>query len=421
MLSLGLITAFSTSVFAVDVKFSGSYYAGGMYLDKTTLVKDAGNSTAFYFQRLRVQTDFIVSPGLTLTTRFDAMERAWGAARTAPGTGLDTQSAGTIAENENIAFDYAYVTYNSPIGIFKVGYQPGATWGTIFGNGETPQTKISHSIAFGNFSFTTQLLKVIEKSTTVKNPAGYADADKDQIYLMPMYTWSAGRAGLFYSYSNDTSTRPGVDGYKTRQHQLMPFVEAKLGPVALQAELIYITGKQRYDGAGADIDIDNLGGWVDATATFNPIYFGATFAYVSGDDPGTAGKKEGGSVTGGNDWNPCLILWNYDRAYWAGALDGNSTSMTNAFFYQGRAGVKPIDKLDIMASVSYAYADEKPIGYQNDEYGWEVDLVGTYKITNNLSYMLGFGYLFTGDYYKGATNVNVQDDFTVINKLTLTF
>ncbi len=39
LLSLGLIVAFSTSAMAVDVKFSGEYYAAGMYLDKTTLLK----------------------------------------------------------------------------------------------------------------------------------------------------------------------------------------------------------------------------------------------------------------------------------------------------------------------------------------------------------------------------------------------
>jgi hypothetical protein len=36
--------------------------------------------------------------------------------------------------------------------------------------------------------------------------------------------------------------------------------------------------------------------------------------------------------------------------------------------------------------------------------------------------MLGGGYLFTGKYYKGASDANeLNDDFLVINKLTLTF
>ena len=59
MLSLGLITAFSTTAFAADVKFSGQFYVAGMYLDQTSLKKDATGypSTAFYFQRSRVRTD----------------------------------------------------------------------------------------------------------------------------------------------------------------------------------------------------------------------------------------------------------------------------------------------------------------------------------------------------------------------------
>jgi len=85
--------------------------------------------------------------------------------------------------------------------------------------------------------------------------------------------------------------------------------------------------------------------------------------------------------------------------------------------------VKPIDKLDVMASVSYANADKKPANYLYNDYGWEVDLTANYKITNNLSYMVGAGYLFTGKYYKAnvAVNNELNDNFLVINKLTLTF
>jgi outer membrane receptor for monomeric catechols len=84
--------------------------------------------------------------------------------------------------------------------------------------------------------------------------------------------------------------------------------------------------------------------------------------------------------------------------------------------------VKPIPQLDAMLSVSYATADKKPLNYQNGSYGWEIDATGTYKITNNLSYMLGIGYLFTGDYFKGVNNNNkTVDDYMLINRLTLSF
>jgi hypothetical protein len=36
--------------------------------------------------------------------------------------------------------------------------------------------------------------------------------------------------------------------------------------------------------------------------------------------------------------------------------------------------------------------------------------------------MIGVGYLFTGDYFKGpAATIPLRDDYLVINKLTLTF
>jgi len=82
LLSLGLVMAFSVSAFAVDVKVGAEYYAAGMYLNKTNLAdQDTNPSTAFFYQRWRVGTDFIVSPSLKLVTRFDAMERIWGGAR----------------------------------------------------------------------------------------------------------------------------------------------------------------------------------------------------------------------------------------------------------------------------------------------------------------------------------------------------
>jgi hypothetical protein len=79
-------------------------------------------------------------------------------------------------------------------------------------------------------------------------------------------------------------------------------------------------------------------------------------------------------------------------------------------------------QLNAMMSVSYAQADKKST-FIGGTYGWEIDVTGTYKITNNLSYMLGAGYLFTGDYFKadGRNEPKVQDDFILINKLTLSF
>jgi hypothetical protein len=455
LLSLALVIAFGTSAFAVDVKFSGSYYAAGVYQDKTNVMKDTasdGISTAFYYQRLRVQTDFIVSPGLSLVTRFDAMERIWGGNRsTAKVNALgvpssDAWSAGTPAENENIAFDYAYVQYASPIGLFRVGYQGDGTWGTPFGDYDLPTGKVTYIGQFGPVTAIGYIAKFADNSVSGKYPTypliggQYTDADIDMYCLAGIYSWKGGSAGLLWKGYRIANFRPAALGaYEGLWHYLLPYAKVQIGPVFIQAEIIYGFGDyKKFDSGVGDVKLDDLAGWIDATVDFGMFYFGGSFAYIAGDDPGTLDKKEGGPITGGADWNPCLLMFNFDRMYWAGGFTGysgtsnpnaadnyiatNNSGMSNAYFLQGRAGIRPIAPLDIMGSISWAQADKLPAIALNKTYGTEVDVTATYKITNNLSYMLGVGYLFVGDYFKGTTvGASVKDDYVVLNKLTLTF
>lgn len=107
----GLITlclAFIVSIpaGAMDMSISGSYYVAGFYDDNgdlmTTESGTEGSSSAWYNQRLRVQTVFKVDPAIKLITRFDAMEGYWDT----PG-GPTEASAGN--DEDNIDFDRAYI------------------------------------------------------------------------------------------------------------------------------------------------------------------------------------------------------------------------------------------------------------------------------------------------------------------------
>ena len=445
LLTLGLVMAFSTSVFAADVKFTGSFYAAGMYLDNTSFMGNGSEkpSTAFYYQRMRIKAEFIASPALKLVTQFDAMERMWGHVRsTVPlVTANDVDSYGTRAENENIAFDYAYVWYASKIGIWEVGIMEDGVWGTQFGDNSEPEGKIKYTFIKMPFIAGLQIVKLNEFSDNAVNASVYSDRDVDKYQGFFIFNWKGGQAGVLGIFINNRSMKPSfwpvVSSYTQQVYGALPYVKAKFGPVAVEAEAWYLTGKvmKWQDEFPAillnDIDLSAWSVYVNAVADFNMFYFGGTFAYLSGDDPTTTDKIEGGAgtVNGGRDWNPCLIMFNWDRNYWAGAMAGygvtaDSGVMTNAYFGQLKAGVRPISDLDIALSVAYAKADKLPTGYFEKDYGWEVDVTATYKITNNLSYMLGAGYLFTGDYYEATRAVitdDVEDNFIVLNKLTLTF
>jgi hypothetical protein len=483
LLSLGLVMAFSVSAFAVDVKVSAEYYAAGMYLNKVNLndtrdvvpvdlgqnriIVDPGPSTAFFYQRLRVGTDFIVSPCLKLVTRFDAMERIWGGQRSEAGyTGSDpaslitsfgpysgSNSAGTRAENENIAIDLVYIDYTSPIGLFRVGYQPDYVFGTVaFDNlYGTPAPQIQYLIQKGPFVGFLGYAKEMDNSYSAVNNLSWSstrsDRDNDSYRIAGIYFFKGGEVGALGLYNRYAANRGRANGaFKSNIYALDPYFKAQIGPVALQGEAQYwfgdaIKGEYGVPGGGTpfghDLSVSALSVFLDATANFGMFYAGGSFMYLSGDDPSTNDKLEGSAYfygagyanlnMGGQDWNPCLILFNNDLNYWQGGISGYSGSqigqMSNAWFFQGRAGVKPTPQSDVLLSVSYAQADKKPEHFSNGTYGTEIDLTGTYKITNNLTYMLGAGYLFTGDYFKGIDpgNHKVNDDFTVINKLTLSF
>jgi len=437
------LVAIAAETMAADVKFSGEFYVGGMYLDKTSLKKNTitdGPSTAFYFQRLRAKADIIIAPGLFLTTRFDVLERIWGAARSAPGTALDIMSAGTRAENENIAFDWVYLNYASKIGFWRVGYMNDGAWGTVFMDTSVPRGKIAWTYNLPNWMFTLQIAKMAENNYSAVNPTvTAADLDGDKYCGAFRYSWKGGEAGILIGLGRDASKRPAPNNYESLYNNFMPYTKIQYGPLKAQAELIYFVGKLKKYEAGTllpDERLSTLSAWVDATVDFGMVYVGGTFAYVSGDDPSTT-KKEGDAMrnNGGRDWNPCLILWNNDLTYWVGSLAGHGTAanagpMYNAFLYQLKGGWRPTNNLDIMASVSYATADEKPWAtagnpatvYLDKDYGVEVDVTATYKITNNLSYMIGVGYLFTGDYFKETNSTaSVTDNYLLLNKLTLNF
>jgi hypothetical protein len=472
--------AFSVSAFAVDVKVGAEYYAAGVYLNKVTVDNgfegwqgDRGSqnpSTAFFYQRLRMGTDFIVSPCLKLVTQLDAMERIWGGARSDVEV-ADAHGAGTRAEAENISVRKVYIDYTSSIGLFKVGYMEDYVFGTVFadrGNGPTAG-QIQYYFQKGPFTAFVGYAKEVENNYSATHTGGLFDStitdrDADSYRIAGIYNFQGGEAGALFLWNRNATARDFMFfNYNSNVFVIDPYIKAKIGPVNIQAEAQYWFGNaMKFEETPiwggmppmSDVSIGALSVFVDATANFGIFNVGASAAYLSGDDPGTKDKLEGSgrpfSVnTAGLDWNPCLILFNTDLNYWSGNIVGHGHSsnpffsndtvvngeMSNAWFFQGRVGVKPTPQLDVQLALSFAQADKKP-GYTNDPmgfwaslqtqpggtYGTEVDVTGTYKITNNLTYMLGAGYLFTGDYFKGVyTDAKVNDDFILINKLILNF
>lgn len=420
-----MVAGFAFSASAADVKFSGSYYAQGFYADNWNL-KDDASSAALYGQRLRMGMEFKVAEGLTLNTRFDALEGRWGQLGTYGASSYDRSGN----DEKNISFDRAWVTFAVPFGAFDVGRMNTSSWGTIFGNNDYEAERIQYRGKWGPVEFALYTEKVDENY----GEAGYAnvtDGDYDNYNVYGRYRWKGGVAGVKLQYTRDASHVVDATPYKEKKWTIQPYAQATFGQVFVEAEVNYVTGKREYDSPTvADKDYKNaFNAYVHARGDVGPAYVGALYAFVSGDeDPGDDEINKGPS--GGVQWDPCLILWNQYSNKWLGNLGGAYTvttgvAMENAHAFQLYGGFKPVPKLDLKAALTYAKADEKYYGTSrvvDDEIGTELDLTAAYKIYDNLSYTVGFGYLWAGDYYKGTNNNNkIDDTYLLMHRLDLVF
>jgi len=450
LFAVSLFTAISTHAIAADVKFFGDYYAAGYYTSNYSL-NDAPNavnngSRGTIGQRLRINTIFQVAEGLKLTTRFDAMERFWGQDA---GIGTPNPSTGTPAAvqngENNISWERAFVTFNLGPGFFDVGYQAQGYWSPIaFGNTTGSGPVIRYTAPFGPVTLSAYWENLKESNI---DPTLYQPADWDRYALQGTYKWKTGQVGLQAIWENYESkggetlnfawtnyTLPAALAADFSVFEVSPFFQTKLGPVDLEGKLYWTKGTIDPKGSGEDIDVDGLSAYLNAKVNIGPAYVGAMGAYIKGDDPTDSDATL--SHGGGQDWDPCLMLGNDRFSKWQGGrytyVLGWATptggvpfrggwNEQNVWIYQGYVGLNPIPKLALKASFTHMKMDVTKT-VPNDDLGNELDVTAAYKIYPNLEYMIGFGYLWTGDYFKGAGGTGrVDDNYLLMHQLALTF
>jgi len=260
------------------------------------------------------------------------------------------------------------------------------------------------------------------------------------------------------------------NGYTTGLSTINPYTKLRFGPVYIEAEGFYRFGNlKKYEGFTAgqtvvpDVTLSAYGIYALAQVDFKPFFAGAKFIYKSGDDMNSADKSTGSTAymyadDYGSPVAGTLLLYNADYADPMGFNYGNAVRfpvtryIDNVWFYQAFIGVNPTAKLNITARLSYANADKKPrsaygtvgsttdafgkaitanvngdkngqiVEYVSDKIGYEVDLIANYKIFDNLTYTVGGGYLFVGDYFKGFdSDAKIKDNYLLMHKLTLMF
>jgi len=452
LLSLGMVAAFCLPATAVDVKMAGSYLITGQY-ESNREIRDDGPSMAYYAQRIRFEPEFKVAEGLTFHTRIDAMTRVWG--QTPVGSeGVQPNwlngDTSRYGENEqNIQFRRGWVSFQVPFGMFLAGYMadgvlPNGNFGSFASEGPNILflTKLGPVVPVIGFEH-------VSEGRLGNHSMAPGDTDSDFIkpYIGATYYGGWGEIGLMYVYYRNAGTRstpyvPGVIGPFTMSfHWVESHGKFNKGGFFAEYEFVYEWGKYAEFDDGvplSDIDDEGIEWYINAKYSFGPGYVGALWGYSQGDDPGSRDHEGGIVLNGWGVWQPCLILWNDWLDRFGGNLGHNTSgasrreldsAFNNANVIQVYGGYNPVPKLALKASLSYAWADEKDVGSPghvvkgvDDEMGYEFDIQASYKIFDNLEYMVGFGYLWTGDFFQGTdTHAEIDDDYLIMHQLSLTF
>jgi hypothetical protein len=450
LLSLGLIVAFSAVASAADatIKMSGTYYLQGNYINNQMAAGDDANySRAYIHQRARVQTDLGVVEGLSFRFRFDAMEKQWGQTdwknnyQDQSSSKRATSPAGNPKIQESIELDQTMMFVKTAVGQFQIGYQTADQWGLDFASSGTTRPRVLWTMPMGNFIMGALYEKFFEsdKTQVTTYPKGNrTDTDVDAYGIFGTFKYTGGDAGLLLKYYNDRSHRadtvaaaPGQGGYKSTMYQVAPYARAAFGPFYIETELEFFGGdivKWETGGAVPNRSLSSWGAYVMGKFTTGPAAFGVLISNSTGDngkDPSKDNQMPAGS---GTDFNPALLLMN-DTLVGQGdsplGSTSNPTGVTNTKYNvliaNAFATFKATPKLDFGAAFTWAKVNEKKTAL-SDELGFEFDVTASYKIYDNLTYKVGAGYLWTGDYFKGASATKaIGNDYLLMNNLQIVF
>ena len=189
IIAMGLIFLLAAPALALDagnLKFSGEYRARGFSHSAVNLDKDDATD-AYYDMRLRIKTTYNVTDSVSLTTRFDALDKVWG---------TDDED---VSDAVNIDFDAAYMTIKTPIGGFIVGRYLTSKFGTGLADTAGSEDRIIYVLPIENWTFAA----FMQKSNELDKGTEVADSDNHKYAIVTQYkgkNFTTGALLGFYDY-----------------------------------------------------------------------------------------------------------------------------------------------------------------------------------------------------------------------------
>jgi hypothetical protein len=179
---------------------------------------------------------------------------------------------------------------------------------------------------------------------------------------------------------------------------------AKLGPLALEVEPVYQTGRTFNSSTGSNDDISAFGGHADLTAELD--MGGLHNKLWTGYAAGSGGRAAADGVSSKHEFrnpnNDSMIVGDLSAF---GDLSGGNAGGHHASglsVYTLGWGVDLTKQLNLSATGHYFRAASVESGLSRD-LGLETDFILTYAFNDQYSLLLAYDRLFTGSFFRGAT------------------
>ncbi|PLX48914.1 MAG: hypothetical protein C0613_09310 [Desulfobulbaceae bacterium] len=434
--ALGLVAGMATAAQALEFSVSGYYFVEGTHMssadgygvvptvdsDKVAGLDTGVNATGLGLRditRLNKGTtmddeapnddywnhEFVIKPVMKVNDKIVMKSKIYLAADK-----FGQNDAGATALDQNgteITVHHLFMEYKSPIGMVRVGRTSAGLWQGDFLSTDANGNRIMYFPNWlpeniGGYVF---IQKVNENDSVAGNDL--VDADTDLYEMSAWYKTKDLKIALGYDFWD--MNQAATSDYT--RHRIKGYYNQNMGNIYAEMEFSYDWGTMDWDAAGVDdTDIDTFAIMADVGMTMDKLDMGMMFIYASGDDDATDNDNESamGHVYGslGEQFQPYTVLTGRHTGMLSNDFNGANADM--AFHGIMSLGVHAdfavTDKLSLHTAVAYAMADtdELATGIEiDDEYGWEIDLGASYKLMDNLTYSVDFGYLMAGDFFEG--------------------
>jgi hypothetical protein len=187
---------------------------------------------------------------------------------------------------------------------------------------------------------------------------------------------------------------------------------AKIGPVSLEFEPVYESGRTLNSQTLANDSVSAWGGHADMTVEAELLErkntFFASYAYGSGNKDAANGISERKEFE--NPDNDTSLTGDMSLiGDLSGANAGDFHASGLQLFNLGW-GIDIVKDLNFSATGRYFYANSVPDGFSRN-IGLETDFTLTYAVNENLSVIIGYDHFFTGGFFRDATGSTKDVDY----------